>query len=245
MNTLRAFSTLAPIDLKNIRRDSMLVWLPAIPLIPALLVRWGLPLLEPWLVATYGLTLEPYDALILSFFVALTPSFAGIVTGFLLLDERDDRTLTALMVTPMSLSQYVAYRVTAPMVLGVVMTLVAIPIAGVARVPLPALLGVALLAALTAPIMALFLASFAENKVAGMALMKLIGGLGVIPVAAYFVEVPWQLLAGVVPSYWPLKVLWLASENGQNVWLFFAAGLLVNLAVLAALVKRFGSVRRQ
>lgn len=38
----------------------------------------------------------------------------GVVTGFLLLDERDDRTLTALQVTPLPLRAYIFYRVTVP-----------------------------------------------------------------------------------------------------------------------------------
>jgi fluoroquinolone transport system permease protein len=36
----------------------------------------------------------------MSFVLLMTPMLAGIVVGFLLLDQRDDQTLTALQVTP-------------------------------------------------------------------------------------------------------------------------------------------------
>jgi fluoroquinolone transport system permease protein len=89
--------------------------------------------------------------------------------------------------------------------------------------------------------MALFLAAFAENKVAGLALVKFLNGLAVIPIGAYFIEPPWQWLSGVMPMYWPLKVFWLAVE-GSAYGGYFAVGLGVNLLVLGLLLKRFNTI---
>ena len=64
----------------------------------------------------------------------------------------------------------------------------------------------ALAAAPAAPLLALFLAAFARNKVQGFALMKAAGVVIWPPVAAVFVPMPWQLLFGVSPVYWPARV---------------------------------------
>jgi fluoroquinolone transport system permease protein len=125
------------------------------------------------------------------------------------------------------------------------MTLIGYSIAGLTAISLLDLLLVALLGAFNGPLVALFLVGFAENKVAGFAMLKLLNGLLMLPIAAFFVEEPWQVFAGVIPAYWALKVFWLAAA-GQSYGWFFAIGLAVNLAFLALLLRRFAAfVRRK
>ncbi len=239
MKVLTIFRTLGPIDLKSVRRDSLLAWMLVMPLGIALLFRWLVPQVSRLLAARAGFGLEPYYPLIMSTFLLYVPAFAGALVGFLLLDERDDRTLSALMVTPMPVEGYLFYRITAPVLFGTVMTLACYPIVGLVRLGLGVLLPVALLSSLLGPILALLLATFAANKVGGFALMKTLGSVFFIPAAAYFIPSGWQLLAGVVPTYWPLKAFWLAAEGSQTWWLYLVAGFAVNLAMLAVLLRRF------
>jgi fluoroquinolone transport system permease protein len=46
----------------------------------------------------------------MSFLVVVMPALVGMVIGFLLLDQRDDQTLAALQVTPLTLNGYLIYR---------------------------------------------------------------------------------------------------------------------------------------
>ena len=63
------------------------------------------------MMAEYAFDLRPYyDAFMGYFLVSLAPMMFGIVIGFLLLDECDDNTLMALQVTPLSLNNYLLYR---------------------------------------------------------------------------------------------------------------------------------------
>lgn len=241
MKTLTILQTLGPVDLKNVRRDSLLIWISLLPLGMALIIRIGVPEVARLLHTQWGFDLTPYYPLIMSNFVLLASATVGMVIGFLLLDERDDHMLTALLVTPMPLDGYVLYRISMPMILGLIMTLIGYPIAGLTPISLIDLLAVAALGSITGPLTALFLASFAENKVAGFALAKLLNAVGMVPVAAFFVKSDWQLLAGIVPAYWPLKVFWLAAE-GTRYWAYFVAGLVINLVALALLLKRFKMV---
>ncbi|MGD8328487.1 MAG: hypothetical protein PVJ49_03570 [Acidobacteriota bacterium] len=55
---------------------------------------------------------------------------------------------------------------------------------------------------------------------------------------AYFVPMPWQLLFGAFPSYWPMKMVWLAAA-GEPWGAYLAVGLAVNVAAVGLLVRRF------
>jgi fluoroquinolone transport system permease protein len=241
MNLVRLYRALGPIDLKNVRRDSMLVWLPLMPPFVALLARWGIPALTDWLQAQVGFDFTPYQPLIMSFFMPLPAGFVGVITGFLLLDERDDQTLTALMVTPMPLTGYLTYRLSMPLVASTLLALVTYPLVGLLPLPWLTLLLIALLSGFAAPLLALVLASLAANKVTGLALQKMLGTLLFLPVVAYFLPEPWQWLAGIFPTYWPMKLFWLAAA-GQPYLLPLMIGILINSVYLVLFVRLFDRV---
>lgn len=241
MKTLTLFRAAGPTDAKNILRDPLLLWLPLIPLLLALAMRLALPQLATVFAARYGFDVAPYYPLLMSGYMLLTLTFAGLVTGLLLLDERDEHVLTALLATPMPLVSYVLYRISMPMLLGWLMALIGIPLAGLVPIPLADLLIVAGLGALSSPLVALFLASFAANKVVGLALLKLASAVMLLPAAAFFLPERWQFLAGVVPAFWPMKAFWLAAA-GRSYWLYVVIGMLVHAVALVLLMRRFNIV---
>ena len=238
MTTLKLFKTLGPIDLRNVSRDALLVWIPLIPLVMALLLRLAVPAVAAVLQTRFGFDLSPYYGLIMSNFVVLAPTVVGMVVGFLLLDERDDRTLQALQVTPVPLRSYLLYRLGAPMAVGTLVTLAGYPVAGLTPLPVADLAILALLSSFNAPLMALTLVAFAENKVAGFAVLKMVNAVMLLPVLVYFVDSPVQNVAGVIPSYWILKAFWLASE-GRMYLLAVLLGIVTNIVALLLLQRRF------
>lgn len=177
--------------------------------------------------------------------VLLTPYLAGLVIGFLLLDQRDDGTLTALQVTPLSLNGYLVYRLTTPMLVSIVMTLAAAPLSGVVDVGVGMLVATAVSAAPLAPIFALLLAVLAQNKVQGFALTKVSGLILIPPLIAYFVTTPWQILLGLFPTFWPAMALWSAQAGDPAFWFYWSAGLVYQLIVLTLLTRRFNQIMRQ
>jgi fluoroquinolone transport system permease protein len=242
MERARRWRALARIDARNVGRDPLLRWIALYPLLLAVLLRWGLPALAERLALRYHWDLASYYPLLASFLVTLMPFLTGMVIGFLLLDQKDDQTLAALQVTPLTLDGYLLYRLTVPLLLSFAMTLLLVPLAGMRPVaPAPSVL-IALTGAPLAPIVALFLASFARNKVQGFALMKGAGFLFLPPVIAYFVPGPWQPLFGLVPTYWPAKAWWLAAQ-GDAAWAVpLLAGTLYQALLLLALLRRFRRV---
>ena len=243
MYRLSVLKALGTGDLKNVQRDSMLSWLALMPPVIALLIRILVPLLTTWLMETYAFDLTPYYPAIMSYvFILAAPVLFGVIIGFLLLDERDDDTLTALQVTPFTLNKYLVYRISLPIILTLIMLPLLFPLIGLMTMPLIPLCAVTLVASLEAPLFALFLASFAENKVAGFALMKASSLIIELPILAFFFQgSAWEYLAAIIPTYWPMKIFWIASDGG-NYWGYFVIGLVFHLALLGVLLKQFNRV---
>lgn len=241
MTALGLLRTLGPVDVRNVRRDPLLAWALVLPLAVVPMMRWGLPAMAAWLDARWGFDLAPYVPLLASGYLLIAPTFVGFIVGFLLLDERDDRVLEAMRVTPVPMRSLLAYRLGVPLAAGLIVTVAGWLMLGLVDVPAVALLVAALLAATNGPILALFLVAFADNKVSGFALMKLYGAATNLPAMAWFVAMPLQLAAGLLPTYWPMKVVWQAADGAP--WLAYAlAGVVVNVAAVALLLRRFQRV---
>ncbi|HCR71565.1 MAG TPA: hypothetical protein DIW23_08990 [Anaerolineae bacterium] len=246
MNITKVLRSLGPIDIRNISRDDLVAWMIYIPIFMAIIIRFGVPFIQVRLLEEYNFDLTPYYTVLLSyFFIATCPMVFGALIGFLLLDEKDDRTLTALQVTPLPLASYLIYRVSIPIILTVVMLLIIFPLANLTPFNLKVILISAIAAAPMSPMLALFLASFAENKIQGFALMKLMGVFLLAPIFAYFMTSNWELLFGLLPTYWPLKVYWMLSAGETNVWLYVAIAVIYQLLVTVLFAKRFYKVLHQ
>ncbi|MCK5921597.1 MAG: ABC transporter permease, partial [Methylococcales bacterium] len=234
MTFIDVFKALGPIDARNIRRDSLLRWMAFIPFLFVLMFRYLMPWMRDELMAQFNFDLAPYYILLLSYgFVIGIPVIFGVVIGFLLLDERDDGTLTALQVTPLSLNNYLMYRVAMPMLISVVLVVITFPLTGLSTLSLASVFWVSLLSAPLAPLFALLLATIAQNKVQGFAVMKGIGSFMLIPLAAFFIPAWWQILFGIFPTYWPLKLYWLLDAGDSTAWVYFVVGLIFEIGLLA------------
>jgi fluoroquinolone transport system permease protein len=240
---LRALWT---IDAQSIARDSLLRWMVVLTPAFGLLFRFGAPRIDGTLERELGFDLTPYFPLVMSFLPLIAAAMAGTVAGFLLLDQRDDQTLMAILVTPLRLGGYLRYRLTGVILLSAALGSIIVPLAGLSETTLLQLVLSASVAAPLAPIYALFLGTFAANKVQGFALAKAIGVVLVPCVAAYFVAGPWQSAFGLLPHYWPLKVFWLFDEGATAAAMGHALlGLVWQGMVLAMLVRRFSRVLKR
>jgi fluoroquinolone transport system permease protein len=242
MNWILAIKTLGPVDLKNIHRDPLLRWFILLPVLIAAALRWGVPWLASTILNQFNFDITPYYVLITSFITMTMPLLVGTIIGFLLLDQRDDRTLHALAVTPLSLKGYLAYRIAAPLMISIALSIVVVRFSGMVEIGFESLLIASICAAPLAPLVALFLGAFAQNKVQGFALSKGSGIILVPPLAAWFIPLPWQLLFGISPTYWPVKVFWMAAGGERLLWTAALAGIGYQVVLLVLIMKRFERV---
>ena len=236
MNTLTFLKTFLPVDLKNTGRDSLLAWITFLPFFMALAIRWAIPALTHLLSQQLAFDLTPYYPLILSGYLGQAATLVGMIVGMLLLDERDEQLNLALLVTPLPRHRYLAYRIVLPIVPAGIISYLGYLIIGLGDVPAGGLFMALTLSLFNAPFLAFLLAAFAENKVVGLALMKMASGIMLLPVAAYFIPEPWQWAAGLIPTYWAHKLFWLAAGR-EPLWLPFLIGLTANLLALTILLR--------
>ena len=229
--TPAALRTLIAADARILWRDPLLVWMTAMPIGMALLIRVVVRAIEN-LTAASSFDLTPYHPLIMGGYLMSAPGMIGFVIGFLLLDERDAGTLRALRVTPLSMREYLVYRITGPVLVGTVSTMVGYPLTGLTPIAAATLFPIAAVASIAAPLLALVLAAASPNKVAGFAVVKVLNSVNLLPIAAYFAPLPLQYAAGIVPTYWPMRALWSAAA-GQPYLHFLGAGVLIGTAAVA------------
>ena len=85
----------------------------------------------------------------------------------------------------------------------------------------------------------------ANNKVQGFAVMKGIGSFLVLPLVAYFVQSKWQLVFGLIPTYWPVKLYWVLDAGEPRAWIYLLVGVIYQLILLAVLLRRFNMIMHQ
>ena len=239
MSFLTAIKGTGSIDLKQLRRQSFLLYLILLPVLNGLLLRGLVPLARERFID--GVELEIYYPLIVSsLLVVLTPVLMGTVVGFLLLDERDEQTLTALLVTPLPMQVYLLYRIAIPTLLSIIMTLAGVWSADLASPGWVPLLVICIGNAIVAPIVSLVYFCFSENKVQGFGVLKILGAISFsLPIAAYFIPIPQQYLFGIFPLYWFAKAYWLACDGSAWTWSTIMIGFGLSGGLLKRLMDRF------
>lgn len=194
----RRFLRLLVSDAMSIRRDPMLAFaivLSTTPALAMLRVREAMDLaaLQRLGVVEFSRYVAPVALLIPAFLI-------GWVTGFLLLEDRDDGPLLAVDVTPVGKVGFLWYRVTATAAVVLVLTLAATT-AVTPQLDAGRRLAAAVMVAGSAVLAAIVLPAVARNKVEGLALTKLTNLASIVPLLA-MVPSPWRYAAGVVPTYW-------------------------------------------
>lgn len=250
MEITKLVRSLSSVDAKLIRRDSFLVVMFAFALFIALAMRFGLPALNDVLADRGLLPGERFSQNLSDFYPLLVGFMAlfqgalitGAVFGFALLDEKDQNTIKALLVTPVSLRGYVLYRVAMPTVLAAVVVALMVVVIDQALLPFWQVSLLSIGAAFTAPIGALFYGVYAENKIQGFAYAKFVSIAGWIILIGFFVDEPWQWLFGFFPPFWICKAYWMALDGVALWWLALVIGILSQVVVVAWLAKQFNRV---
>ncbi len=191
-------------DGAKVLREPMIAVLPAAPFLAGAAFRFILPVVLGAAEKYFGFNSADWHWLIGAFLVQFPPMFYGMIAGFMLLEEREERVLQAVSVTPFGKVRYLAVRLGAASVLSAIASLAMLPLVGLPRPGFAALILPAAASGLLAPVYALLMAGFAENRIEGLAVGKLLGLVNLIPLA---VLLPYPLRAAA----WPLAPYWITE----------------------------------
>ncbi len=230
---------LAPNDLRLIWRDGFML---SFILLVLPLMSWWLRWLVPYIgeLVSQWVVLEAYYGLILaSFLVAGQPVMIGFVVGVLFVEERDEGTLLALQASPLSLSNFLAYRLLVAMLLNIFLTIIGVQLAGLVTISWLELVAAASLASLGVPIITIFYAIYMKNKVQALMMMKPMQAWGGLPTLLFFAPFPWEWIGSILmPLYYPMRFFWGAAE-GRAEWWLIVPGLTLMGGATLSLYHRF------
>jgi len=216
-----------------IRRDPMLLLLLFAPFFAGAALYFGLPLLAGLLLSAFRFDLTPWYALTDMMFLMMTPMMAGMLCGFLMLDERDEGVGVYYAVTPLGGAGYLFSRLVLPVLWSIALAPVLMLLFSLSHPELLRVLAIAVTGGLFGASCAMLLLAFARNKVEGLAVSKIMGLLMLPVILPFITDSPWGLLAGLFPAYRMGALM-------KGPLYLFPAGLLVSAAWLIYLYRQTG-----
>lgn len=226
-------------ELKKWLRDPMMLFLIAYPIIVALIVRFGVPFTEE----KFHLSLAPYYHIIIAGVMLVTAALTGGVIGFSILDDRDDKILYAIDVSPVSFNTFMGFKFLMSFILTYISCIIVVLIADLGEIPIYALLLVTASISLFSSISAMFVNFFATNKVEGFAMMKASSIIIIFPIVSMFFIDYKEFFFGFEPNFWSVKALSVAMlpnvDFNLSFWVYYTVGLIYVIVLNILVYKIF------
>lgn len=183
-------------------RDGMLFALLPAPFLFGLFIKVALPIGDGLLQENLSFSLYPWYALADAMLIALTPVFLGMVSAFIILEERDEGTGLYYEITPVQGYSYLLARIGLPMIWAFLCSVTTALIFGISHTSLLQIISASIISTLVGISITMMTVSFAGNRVEGLAISKLSGLSFLGLLAAWFVPVPYKHLGAILPSFW-------------------------------------------
>ena len=232
--------TLLKGDIKNMKRDIVLGATIAAPIIMAFFLRFIVPFAVQILREKLAFDLTPFYPLLIGVFLMLVPLLTGCMTGFVLLEDKDEKMLMYYAITPLGREGYLKYRIISPMLVSTILSFFLVYFSNLISISFIKLVPIIFIASLEAVMIALFLGAFGENRVDGLALTKALGVLMVVPVVDKLVDFKFNWILGIFPTYWVPKAVQVSGTTSDFI-LVIILGFLVHLLYVFLLYKKFGT----
>jgi hypothetical protein len=220
-------------DFRNIFRDDILKVLFFVPFVFILMLRFGLPVL-----LEYAPAVSEYRFLITGALCLVTASFPAYIVSFIMLDEKDEGIFIMYKVLPMSDLKLFIYRVGFQIAFSWVYTLLILMLSDSEDMLLWQKISAALLFSLLPPMITLAAVTFARNKIEGVTIMKLLNFIIFLPVAGFFIDIPWKYLFGIIPFFWSYQIMEVYNNIGMFM-LSLGIGIIMHLLVLRLIFAMF------
>jgi hypothetical protein len=230
---MKKIASLIQTDLRQIFRDKTLTVFLFTPVLLIIFVR----LFVPYITQVYP-AIEPFHPMVMMFAGIQTAIMFGFIVSFILLEEKDEYVLQVIRVLPISPFHFILYRLLFATLFSALGAFLMINLGGIAY---PGLLNSLLLSfqyGLTAPFITLIIATYAKNKIEGMAFFKGIDLILLLPMLSFFLAGNIKYVFSVIPAYWTYN-LFNASLTQGNTVSFFLVGLFVYSAVITVLFFQF------
>ncbi|ACJ16318.1 Hypothetical permease [Thermococcus onnurineus NA1] len=229
MSFVKKFLAIYRIDWKMLKRDPMLVYSIIITIILLFVVRYFKDRLG---------VLYPPAAI---FSIIFIPLIFGMIPGFMMANEKEEKTIEALQVIPISSEAFLTYRLLWASAVTGILTGLAPKILDI-TVPWKGLLALMALFIIEVWTYALLITDFSETRMQALTVSKVAGWLLILPPAIKFIVIArnistdWSKFTAFLPTYWIHRLFEGIPFNDYG---DFWPGLAVHLAWLVPLVVLF------
>lgn len=220
-------------DFRLVFRENTLKIFLFLPLLNLLVIRYALPHVVKIFEA-----LQNYIAIILMLATMQGSIAFGFIYSMVLVNEKDTNVAKVYGILPISKFWFVVFRLIPPFLLAIISTfllLLAEPFYGL--FVLSNLL-YSTLAGFIAPLMILFIAIIAKNKIEAMTWQKLFNLPLFLPILAFFAPASLSFIFAIFPTFWAYQVF-NCLINGKNFWIYLLIGFSHSMLLLLLMIKRF------
>lgn len=228
-------------ELKSIRRDPMYLFFVVYTIILGVVGNY----LVPWMEENPNVAV-PWPQVVAMFFIIMTGYVFGAITAFTLLDDKDDKVLMSLKITPIDVRYYVYVKLFVTFVFGLIATIILIYGTGFLEGSnVITIILISILAALQAPGLVLIVNSFSDNKVEGFVYMKMTGLILILPVVAFFYTAWQEAFLVIAPGFWSARMIQMelipSLDTNFTFIVYFIVGVLYNLLFVYLFMKIYSS----
>jgi fluoroquinolone transport system permease protein len=220
-------------DFKLVFRDNSLKFFFVFPILNLLVVRYGLPY-----VAENFVVLKDYILIILMFVANQGSLIFGFIYSMVLIDEKDTNVAKVYGILPVSKFWFVLFRLIAPFIFATLATFLILLVEPFYDISIILNLVYSALAGLIAPMMVLFVAIMAKNKLEGMTWQKLFNIPVTLPVLAFFVPASFSFFFAILPTHWAYQ----GFNNlikGESYVFYLFIGFIFNFLLIGTMAQRF------
>lgn len=224
-------------DVRQVLRDSVMASLLMAPLLLIVVFKILLVFVVPAVSVRTGFDVTPWYPWVLSFVLILNAGMLGVVTGFMMLDDKDGNIAELMAVTPVGRSGYLLNRLSFTAGLSIFYTILTYSVLGIVSLNAFSVMLLSLLLAVYSATIGLLLFSGAENKVKGLTFSKALNLLILFAFADLFSLKWFTIVAWFFPPYWISQVI-------INPFLFqvVVIAVAVHIGWLVLLVARYYSI---
>ncbi|MCK9626565.1 MAG: hypothetical protein M0R23_08940 [Bacteroidales bacterium] len=221
-------------DLKQILRDPIMAILVVAPLLLIIAFKLMVLYLVPFIQTLIEFEILPYLDYIFIFVVMMCGAMLGIVTGFMMIDDRDGKIAELMSVTPLGRSGYLINRLLFAAVLTIFYSILSYYVLNVVKLPFTTMLFVSLLSSNYSIIIGLLIFTFADDKVKGLTFAKAINSLSLFAFTDLLALKWLTVLSWFFPPYWITLVV-----KSPHTFLIYGLALLVNFGWLFLLIRHY------
>ncbi len=194
-------------DLKQIMRDPVMGILLFAPLLMIILFKLILFYGTPLLLKELNFDLSQYFHYILSGVLVMIAGLMGIVTGFVMIDERDGSISDLLSVTPLGKSGYLINRLSFAAIPVPLYSIICIYVLGIVEVPVVTVITLSLILSVYSAVIGLLIFLGADDKVKGLTYAKGLNSIAIFAFTDLF-TLKWLIIISYAfPPYWITQII--------------------------------------